>query len=255
MKRVIALILILILVLSGCGKPTCTASSCEEKAIDDELYVKLYCEKHLTEKYAFDSAKTAYENLLQAIDITDDWIDDVYNAWQKSILEKEKISEQGMDYLALYLNLSADDLFYGFLRADKLGASVDYASLTDEEKEYWDDPENRELAESVLSVLDMFGLDLSGICVSSVSFGYDINGSSAKVQSAIDIAKTEMKRQSEEFTDYEHYPKLKELYTEVTSRFEFCKEPTGSFDQLTTTHSEYSNNIRSLCSDLDYLME
>lgn len=64
-----------------------------------------------------------------------------------------------------------------------------------------------------------------------------------------------MKKMSEKYSDYEHYPSLKKYYTETKSYFDFCKAPTGSFEQVKTTINDYRNDIREYVSDLDYIFE
>lgn len=79
-----------------------------------------------------------------------------------------------------------------------------------------------------------------------VSGAYAANGETAKAQ---------MKNLSENYSDYEHYPNLKGFYTTTSSFFDFCQNPTGSFEQVKTTINDYRNKARGYISDLDYIFE
>ena len=64
-----------------------------------------------------------------------------------------------------------------------------------------------------------------------------------------------MKELSESYSDYEHYPALKGYYTTTSSFFDFCQNPTGSFEQLKTTVEDYKTTARDFNADLDYIFE
>ena len=76
-----------------------------------------------------------------------------------------------------------------------------------------------------------------------------------EVQTAINTAKEQMKKLSDKYSDYEHYPNLKGYYTTTSSFFDFCQNPTGSFEQMKNTINDYKNEARDYISDLDYIFE
>ena len=92
-------------------------------------------------------------------------------------------------------------------------------------------------------------------CVMVVTGAYQANGKVAEAQNALEEAKTQMKELSEEYSDYEHYPNLKGYYTTTNSFFDFCLNPTGSFEQVKTTINDYRNEARDYMNDLDYIFE
>ena len=55
------------------------------------------------------------------------------------------------------------------------------------------------------------------------------------------------------FAEYEYYPKLKELLTQVSALLDFCNDPVGSFEQVKVTINDYKNDIRDLTNDLNYV--
>ena len=64
-----------------------------------------------------------------------------------------------------------------------------------------------------------------------------------------------MKTLSEKYSDYEHYPALKGYYTTTDAFFDFCQNPSGSFEQVKTTINDYRNDCRSYNKDLNYIFE
>ena len=88
-----------------------------------------------------------------------------------------------------------------------------------------------------------------------VSKAYEANGKTDEAQKALNEAKAQMKELSEKYSDYEHYPNLKGYYTTTSSFFDFCQNPTGSFEQVKDTINDYKNEARDYISDLDYIFE
>ena len=88
-----------------------------------------------------------------------------------------------------------------------------------------------------------------------VSNAYKVNGKVDEAKNALDEAKAQMKELSEKYSDYEHYPNLKGYYTTTSSFFDFCQNPTGSFEQVKDTINDYKNEARDYISDLDYIFE
>ena len=64
-----------------------------------------------------------------------------------------------------------------------------------------------------------------------------------------------MKKLSEKYSDYEHYPNLKGYYTTTKSFFDFCQNPTGSFAQYKNMLNDYRNEACDYISVLDYIFE
>ena len=105
------------------------------------------------------------------------------------------------------------------------------------------------------TVFQMMKSNLFSFCVRVVNGAYKANGKEQYVQELLDSAKAQMKEMSEKFSDYEHYPALKGYYTTSSSFFDFCENPSGSFEQIKTTIEDYRSTARDYKSDLDYIFE
>ena len=224
MKKVMILILVLVMCLSVVACNSKSGSGSEEPT-DKET--------------AFDVAKEAYDKIDAAYEITEKFGSDIYEAWRLGIYEDDEIIDDGVGYLASELSLSESEIIAGV------------ALLLTEDGE-----EPEALSKSTANIYFMlFEDDLFSFCVMVVSSAYEANGKVAEAQDALDSAKDLMKKMSEKYSDYEHYPNLKEYYTTTKSFFAFCQDPTGSFEQVKTTINDYRNEARNYVSDLDYIFE
>lgn len=196
---------------------------------------------------AFDKSKAAYENVNSAYEITEKYGSDIYEAWRLGIYKEKEILSGGCAYLAGELNLSEDEIAAG--AAYYLAEAVDksWDELTEEEK-------NNLISGADTSFTAMKD-DLFSWCVTVVSNAYIAGGKAAEVEAYLDEAKEQMKDLSEKYSDYEHYPALKGYYTTTSSFFDFCKNPSGSFEQLKTTIEDYKSTARDYNADLAYIFE
>ena len=202
------------------------------------------------EKSAFNTSKAAYDKVSAAYQITAEFGSDIYEAWRLGIYEDDEVLSSGAKYLATELSLSETEIKEGIayvLAVEVYGKEWD--SLSDSEKK-----EYMNMA-AKSSVFRAFEDNLFSFCVMIVSGAYVVNGKAAEVQTSLDDAKSLMKDLSEKYSDYEHYPNLKGYYTTTKSFFEFCQNPTGSFEQVKTTINDYKNEARDYISDLDYIFE
>lgn len=198
-------------------------------------------------KKAFEASKAAYDNVDIAYEITEEFGKDIYEAWRLGIYEDEEILENGVEYLASELSLSEDEIRVGVAYATTEIGGKEWSELSEENK--------TTLTESADIVLNIMEDDLFSFCVMVVTGAYTANGKVEEVQVALDTAKAQMKELSEKYSDYEHYPNLKGYYTTTSSFFDFCQNPTGSFEQVKETINDYRNEARDYISDLDYIFE
>lgn len=198
-------------------------------------------------KKAFEASKEAYQNINAAYELTADYGSNIYEAWRLGIYDKDEIMDGGCSYLAKELNLSQEEVEAGaaHLVAEAFGASWD--ECTDEEKNSY-----KVMADSYFRGMED---NLFSWCVEVVSNTYIINGKAAEAKDHLEAAKGQMKELSESYSDYEHYPALKGYYTTTSSFFDFCQNPTGSFEQLKTTVEDYKTTARDFNADLDYIFE
>lgn len=198
-------------------------------------------------KKAFQTSKVAYDNITVAYEITETFGSDIYEAWRLGIQEDDKILDEGFSYLASELSLTEAEL------AEGAGRVV--AEMLGEDWETLDEADKKKITDNPDPLLEMFKDDLFSVCVLIVSKAYIANGKVEEAQSALDTAKGKMKELSQNYSDYEHYPSLKDYYTTTSSFFEFCQNPTGSFEQVKDTINDYENEARDYVSDLDYIFE
>lgn len=197
-----------------------------------------------SDKKAFEASKAAYDNIDIAYEITEQFGSDIYEAWRLGIYDKDEILDDGANHLATELSLSADEIRAGAV----------YTIYQDE----WDtmsDEEKEELIDEADLFFSFMEDDLFSFCVMAVSNAYVVNGKVEEAQTALDAAKAQMKELSADYSDYEHYPNLKGYFTTTSSFFDFCQNPTGSFEQVKDTVNEYKNEARDYISDLDYIFE
>lgn len=194
---------------------------------------------------AFDTSKVAYEKVDTAYKITEEMASDMYEAWRMGIYDDDKIS---VEYLASELNISEAELTEGIVYAlYSLSPETTYEEASEEDKEV--------LRESADYYFLLFEDDLFSACVEAVIGAYTVNGKVEEAQVALDEAKGYMKELSDKYSDYEHYPNLKGYYTTTSSFFDFCQNPSGSFEQVKDTINDYKNEARDYSSDLDYIFE
>lgn len=233
--------------LGACGKTKCSIEGCANEAVEDETYEEPYCAEHLKAKKAFDAADAAYQKINSAYDVIENYGSDVYNAWRAGIYDADELLEDGIDCLAGEMKLTRTELADGFIAAIASATGEDVSSISQSERD--DYIKNSDL------VFEVFEDDLFSFCVAVVNGAYEENGQAGRVQKMLDEAKVQMREMSEKYSDYEHYPALKGYYTTSSSFFEFCQNPTGSFDQMKTTVENYKSTARDHRSDLDFIFE
>lgn len=198
-------------------------------------------------KKAFNASKTAYEKVDIAYEITEQFGSDLYEAWRLGIYDDEEVLENGVKHLASELSLSEEEIKegVGYVMAEMTGE--DWSEMSEEDK--------KAITENTDIIFSMMEDDLFSFCVMVVTGAYSVNGKVDEAQTALDEAKAQMKELSEKYSDYEHYPNLKGYYTTTSSFFDFCQNPTGSFEQVKETINDYKNEARNYISDLDYIFE
>ena len=253
MKKVLSLLLALGMCLSLCACDIIDTASetskaedngmdtaSEAKAADDGIDV------------AYEASKAAYDNIKIAYAITEQFGDDLYEAWRIGIYDKKKIISGGVNYLAANLSLSANEIrtAAAYTLHDLLGGYLTVMS-EDEKKQLID------LVDGFLmyELYEEWGVDLFSFCIKCVSRAYIINRTVDEVEKALDAAKAQMKELTQKHSDYEHYPKLKEYYTTTSAFFDFCRNPNCSFEQFKDTINDYKNDARDCINDLNFIFE
>lgn len=198
-------------------------------------------------KKAFEMSKEAYDNVNVAYEIVEQIGSDIYDAWMLGIYDEDELVENGVEHLASELFLSEDEI--------RAGVACTFAEIFGMSWDEMSESYKESAIETADAVFELFEDEMFTFCVLSVKNAYEINGKLEEAQVALDAAKINMKELSERYSDYEHYPNLKGYYTTTNSFFDFCKDPTGSFEQVKDTINDYKNEARDYASDLDYIFE
>lgn len=175
---------------------------------------------------AYETAKEAFDKVDEAYTKTEQFGEDLYEAWRMGIYDKDEVS---ISYLAKNLSLSEDEIKAAI-------AGLGYEGFEDL---YF--TANKD--------------SLFSACVWMVSKAYELNGTVDSITELLNDAKALMKEMSNQYSDYEHYPNLKSYYTTTNAFFEFCQNPTGSFEQVKDTINNYRNEARSYRNDIAYIFE
>lgn len=197
-------------------------------------------------KKAFEASKVAYENVNSAYKIAEDYGADIYEAWRLGIYDDDEILEKGCAYLAKELHISESEI--------KEGIAYTLAEM-DEGWENCSEEDRADYRENADYTFVVMEDNLFSWCVLITSNSYAANGKVKEAQEYLDAAKEQMKELSQSYSDYEHYPSLKGYYTTTNSFFDFCQNPTGSFEQIKTTIESYRSTARDYKADLDYIFE
>ena len=209
-----------------------------------------------SEKKAFEASKKAYDTINIAYEITEQYGNDIYEVWRLSIYEKDKILEDGVEYLATELSLSEEELNEGIGYWVNTLLPADWYELTG--RYDWIGDYRKCIAAITNDTDNVFGLtgdNLFSFCVMVVQAAYVNNGKIGEVQTALDAAKEQMKALSEKYSDYEHYSNLKGYYVTTSSFFEFCQNPSCSFEQCEEIVNDYKSETHDYISNLDYIFE
>lgn len=232
MKKASMLLLSLVCIatlLYGCGPSEAELAAQTATAEAQAAAIK--------DQKAFDTAKEAYTALCDVADSTFSVMDSVYGAWRFGIYEtRGSFPALVILNLAKQIPLSREELDVGL---ESLAKNL---NVTEDDLLLWMTTDNKNVSNwQWLLYL--------------VGESYNTNGVFEEIQENIDIANAALKSMTAEFDDYKHYPALKEFYSKVVSYAEFAQSPSGSFQQLSGTISDYENDIRTLRSDLSFVFD
>lgn len=179
----------------------------------------------------YDSAKLAYQKLNHISEQTANIMDDVYNAWHYGL---SKTSSANLNSFVSILHLSKADVENAIKVNNRSYMSffsdtpADVFKMTSKNKDFYRS------------------------CVNLVTTAYSQNGRFEALNAELTEAKEALKVVGEQFPNYQS---LMEFYSKTASYFEFAKNPTGSFEQLSETISEYENSLRNCANTLSVIFE
>lgn len=226
-RQVLAIVLCAIMMLgalTGCGKAKDDKNAEETAAVTaDPAEAKSQAQ--------FECGKKTYDNLNTAADICIEMMDTIYDAWMFAIYDADEYTSSKV-----------------------VAAFADEVNMTSAELETaWSELLKEAGVSGGLSL--KYCLNEITLVVNLVTKAYELRGTTGELDTALENAKTELKTMTAEYADYSEYPTLKSYYAKVNSYAEFCKSPTGSFEQLKTTIQDYENEIRTYRADLEFIFE
>lgn len=178
----------------------------------------------------FKAAQDAYNCLVDVHETCVSVMDSVYGAWYFSIYEYDDYyGITGFEEFCSKTSIPSDEfakIIREWLGSDSYSKSTLYSFLKD-------------FSDSV----------------SLVTLFYEKNETFSETQALLDEARASLKSVTAQYADYTGYETLKKYYSELSSYFEFCQNPTGSFEQLKTTIETYERNLRTYKSDLSFVFE
>lgn len=286
MKKVISLLLMFVLCLSlcACGKSKATKeaeaaiASIGEVSLDSSGAIsqaqKLYdlltdAEKskvsnrsvladaqetydNLVYTHDAEEIKNVYATLKDVYEIIDHHGSDLYTAWQKGIYQKDKFQGANLNnatnYLASQLFLSYDEVLNGECYAWHVFLfKKDWETVSEEQLQ-----KDRE----ALATGSLFYMcsDKKSACILTVIGAYRVNGDVERVNAAFEKynALERTIRENEKLS--QEVETLDKLYTTMKSFLDFCQDPTGSFNQVGDTMSQYRKDVQECMTTLDRLL-
>jgi hypothetical protein len=173
----------------------------------------------------FESANSAYNDIVSASEICIDIMDGIYGAWYFAIYESDDYS--GYSLLKAFSNE------VGFSTSEITKAMTDLG----------------------LSSTSYYALEDFSTAVHIVKQAYKNDGKYTEAENFLSSAKNSLKSVTSEYSDYTGYPTLKSFYSEVSSYLEFASSPSGSFSQVKTTIDNYETKIRTFKNDLSFIFD
>lgn len=250
MKKGISLVLVLVMCLSLCA---CGKSQSVNVAETQESMTEAQEENE--KLHIFEISKTAYECLCKAYEMTDTISRDLYEGWRIGVKEGKELLNSGncAEYLTQKMDLTEDELREGvaylYISTHSQGVDYDWEDATEEDKEKF-----RAYDYGLFNYYNNHGKVMFSSIVWVVQDAYTVNGYTEEINANLDLAKASMRELSEKYSDYEHYPSLKNFYTETSAFFDFCMDCTGvTFDQAAITIKDYRDNARNYKNDLDFI--
>lgn len=237
MKKLIALALAVAMSLTfcACGKnqevrTEATGATGQTAAQDEKAYI-------------FELSKEAYENIKEAYTLVSHFAGDYYDVRFLTVWKSDEVRTQGVSYLAKDLRyIEEDELREGI----RLVIEKQYEKGVD-----W-------LTERHLTDMDLVLSELSydscmTVCLWAARYAYELSGETAQIEEAIDAAKEQLREMSEKYSDYTHYPDLKDFFTSTVAYYETCFKSGNSLEQYKELYTDYEKAGKEYIADLDFI--
>lgn len=289
MKKLVALLLVLVMAVSlcGCGKSNAVKNVeaqiaaigevtldsgdtivAAQRAFDaltekDKAKVENYyviadsravlqkLEEEEAKRAKFSCAQEAYMNIKAAWDLLDQWSGDLYNAWHGSIMEEDEMGANVIPYFVQNTHLTEAEVLEGF-------TVVAYVHLSNKpDGVNWaslSEDRKQEWREATVKAFEDSYPSFQEANL-MITYAYILNGDYQTAKDTMETAKEHMKVMSEQYSDYEHYPALKGFFTTASAMLDYCASPSGSFQQYKDLLNDYRKEARDAINDLNYIFE
>jgi hypothetical protein len=191
------------------------------------------CGGGIDKEAAFVDSKDAFDHITTAYLATNEFSQDIYEAWYLGVnSRKDYDTDSELADFASEMHIELEHIQQ---------AVANLWGKSSYEKGDW------------ASLPYLYNNSYFSAWISVISEAYKCSGKADEIREDLVAAKDLMKKLSDQYSDYEHYPVLKEYFTNTLSFFDFCCNPEGSFEQVKTTFNDYRNNAREYFFDLNYV--
>ena len=220
MKKTLILLLALVLCLSLCA---CGGN-------DDE---------------AFNTSREAFTKITKAYAMFNEYSQDIYTAWYLGVHNPGGFDGyKGYDYQKY--NRKEFDGFCDKMNIDRTYIEESVVKLSNAETFN---------TGSWYALGDLYNGSFYSAWVSVIAEAYAYSGKEEGISSLLNDSKLIIKALGEEHSDYEHYPVLKEYFTNALEYFDFCQNPEGSLEQVEELFKDFQDVERECFYDLNYVFE
>ncbi|MGM9609099.1 MAG: hypothetical protein ACI3XE_02625 [Eubacteriales bacterium] len=180
------------------------------------------------------AAKKAYGSLSEAHELIVEMMDAISNAWHFAIYDADDYNTFDLCVVMLAIN---SGLFSTELKeaTDVVLNKMGYSQPSDTKR---------------LAALRTFSTTIA-----IVKQVFTDNGKYEKIDELLSAAKTSIKSITGKYEEYTGYSTLKSYYSETSAYAEFCKDPTGSYQQLSTTRDNYETKLRNYKNELSFVLD
>ena len=230
--------------------------SAEEKADVKNYYILVESMSTFEElegmaKHA--AAQQVYNDIKAAWNLADIISGDLYNVWHGWVFEKDKLAAGGLQYFVDETSLSMSEVIEGFAARNYINeeyakTGVTWMDVSEDRKEFF--------RKSTVEIFDRAVKAIQYVGLEDALFGtinaYLLNGDWSKANEDLSVAKEGLKELGD---NYDHYTDLISFYTTTSALVDFCKSPSGSFDQYKVLLNDYRKESRDLMNVLDLVFE
>lgn len=201
----------------------------------------------------YDNAEKIFSNLKAAYEQVDDFSEDIMKAWELGIndIDSLKGKTSKYSYYSYYSSTTYDYVKGLQYFAEQIGVTeaeiskgVAYAVYGEKYADYIDANSISEIAEAYEDIFSKYSNNFSA-CIDIVISTYEANGKLSPIEASITVCRGEMKALIEDNPDCEYISDLKDYYVNMMSFYDYCKNPTGTYETALETVNTYRVNERT----------